>query len=60
MRKKKSARPGGADRFKKKAFNAWLSILELIDFITDGPSFLTSAIVSLLTTLIVLWLTGRL
>lgn len=58
---KKTARPRGADSLKKKAFNAWLCILEVTDFITgEAPGFLTPVIVSLLTVLAVLKLTGRL
>lgn len=46
---------------REKAMNTWLSILEGVDFlIGEGPGFLTSAIVSLLTVLAVLRLTGRL
>ena len=52
---------GVKKNLREKAMNTWLSILEFVDsLIGEGPGFLVSGIVSLLTVLAVLRLTGRL
>lgn len=48
-------------KLRERAVDAPLGVLEIVDFlIGEGPGVLTSGIVSLLTVLAVLWLTGRL